>query len=108
MSIARAQKIKLFLFDVDGVATDGKIWVFPIPNGSADGDTQTAIEPKGFHAHDGIGVSLAKLAGLKMGSSPSVFRRRWPSARVLCILTTFCRAFPTSARRLNKSLPKRG
>lgn len=28
---ARARKIKLILFDVDGVLTDGKIWVFPVP-----------------------------------------------------------------------------
>jgi 3-deoxy-D-manno-octulosonate 8-phosphate phosphatase (KDO 8-P phosphatase) len=28
---ARARKIKLILFDVDGVLTDGKIWIFPAP-----------------------------------------------------------------------------
>ena len=30
---ARARKIKLILFDVDGVLTDGKIWIFPAPGG---------------------------------------------------------------------------
>jgi len=29
MSKPRAKKIKLILFDVDGVLTDGKIWIFP-------------------------------------------------------------------------------
>src|SRR6267143_1111890 len=34
MSKARAKKIKLILFDVDGVLTDGKIWIFPAPAGA--------------------------------------------------------------------------
>jgi 3-deoxy-D-manno-octulosonate 8-phosphate phosphatase (KDO 8-P phosphatase) len=59
MSKARAKKIKLLLLDVDGVMTDGKI--FLLPNG---GET---IEAKGFHAHDGTGFSLARLGGLKTG-----------------------------------------
>ena len=82
----RARKIKLVLFDVDGVLTDGTIWVVPIsapPARSAadpgtgpaakvsDGgfglQSQTMGEAKGFAAHDGIGVSLAKVAGLKIG-----------------------------------------
>src|SRR5260370_29772694 len=33
MSKKRAKKIKLLLFDVDGVLTDGKIWLFPAPAG---------------------------------------------------------------------------
>lgn len=88
---ARAKKIRLILFDVDGVLTDGKIWIFPAPPGvegrTADGTDQTLtdrsaqhagqggfgfqsatlIEAKGFHAHDGTGISLAKLGGLKTG-----------------------------------------
>lgn len=83
MSKARAIKIKLFLFDVDGVMTDGKIWIFPAPAGvpqstlekaSAHGGqggfglvSQSLIEAKGFHAHDGTGISLLKLAGIKTG-----------------------------------------
>jgi FMN phosphatase YigB (HAD superfamily) len=34
MSKARARRIKLILFDVDGVLTDGKIWIFPAPTGA--------------------------------------------------------------------------
>lgn len=80
---ARARKIKLLLFDVDGVLTDGKIFVFPAPvgvqpttqqqaaqHGGQGGfglASQTMIEAKGFHAHDGTSISLARLAGIKTG-----------------------------------------
>jgi len=80
---ARAKKIKLLLFDVDGVLTDGKIFVFPAPagieqptqehaakHGGQGGfglHSQTMIEAKGFHAHDGTAISLAHLAGIKTG-----------------------------------------
>jgi 3-deoxy-D-manno-octulosonate 8-phosphate phosphatase (KDO 8-P phosphatase) len=80
---ARAKKIKLLLFDVDGVLTDGKLFIFPAPAGSQPSTpsqaTQRApqggfgvqsasmIEAKGFHAHDGIGISLARLGGIKTG-----------------------------------------
>src|SRR2546425_2025281 len=79
----RAKKIKLLLFDVDGVLTDGKIFVFPAPAGASQtvldhaaqhGEvggfglhSQTLIEAKGFHAHDGASISLARLAGIKTG-----------------------------------------
>jgi 3-deoxy-D-manno-octulosonate 8-phosphate phosphatase (KDO 8-P phosphatase) len=71
---ARAEKIKLLLFDVDGVLTDGKL--FFLPN-SADSQpnsmqqkaqsTSSMIEFKGFHAHDGASISLARLGGIKTG-----------------------------------------
>jgi 3-deoxy-D-manno-octulosonate 8-phosphate phosphatase (KDO 8-P phosphatase) len=85
---ARARKIKLILFDVDGVLTDGKIWIFPAPSGGREsGVRQTVLEPpaqhggqggfglhstslieaKGFHAHDGTAIMLARLAGIKTG-----------------------------------------
>ena len=90
MSKLRARKIKLILFDVDGVLTDGKIWIFPAPgnselHASKTGNTlfphsvqhagqsgfgfqdATLIEAKGFHAHDGTAISLARLAGIKTG-----------------------------------------
>jgi len=60
---ARARKIKLLLFDVDGVLTDGKLFFPALP-----GDQETgSIEVKGFHAHDGVGISLARVAGLRTG-----------------------------------------
>jgi 3-deoxy-D-manno-octulosonate 8-phosphate phosphatase (KDO 8-P phosphatase) len=71
---ARARKIKLILFDVDGVLTDGKIWIFPAPAGSqAAGSgasglrSSSLIEAKGFHAHDGTAIMLARMAGIKSG-----------------------------------------
>ncbi len=60
---ARARKIKLLLFDVDGVLTDGKLFFLPAPAGSQKGQ----IEFKGFHAHDGASISLARLGGIKTG-----------------------------------------
>src|SRR5690242_1149770 len=80
---ARARKIKLLLFDVDGVLTDGKLFIFPAPassqqtileqsakHGGEGGfgfHSQSLIEAKGFHAHDGTSISLARLAGIKTG-----------------------------------------
>src|SRR6202163_4848679 len=82
---ARARKIKLIIFDVDGVLTDGKIWIFPAPGGSSAGANSSVleksaqhggqggfglhstslIEAKGFHAHDGTAILLARFAGIK-------------------------------------------
>jgi 3-deoxy-D-manno-octulosonate 8-phosphate phosphatase (KDO 8-P phosphatase) len=83
MSLDRAKRIKIVLFDVDGVLTDGTIWFFPAsspgPRGTdahreQKGDapgfgiaSQNMIEAKGFNAHDGTAVSLARLGGLKTG-----------------------------------------
>ncbi|HZQ70389.1 MAG TPA: HAD hydrolase family protein [Terriglobales bacterium] len=83
MSRKRAKKIKLLLFDVDGVLTDGKLFIFPAPAGAQQTTqehaakhggkggfgllSQTMIEAKGFHAHDGTSISLARLAGIKTG-----------------------------------------
>ena len=69
---ARARKIKLLLFDVDGVLTDGKLFFVPQdaqpPSNRASTTTaQGQIEVKGFHAHDGVANSLARIAGLKTG-----------------------------------------
>jgi 3-deoxy-D-manno-octulosonate 8-phosphate phosphatase (KDO 8-P phosphatase) len=63
----RARKIKVILFDVDGVFTDGGIWVIPVPV-TVDGTVTTkAVEAKGYNAHDGTAISLAKIGGLKCG-----------------------------------------
>ncbi len=56
----RARRIKVLLFDVDGVLTDGGITVMPGPDGKA-------VEVKTFSAHDGMGIALAHTAGLKVG-----------------------------------------
>jgi 3-deoxy-D-manno-octulosonate 8-phosphate phosphatase (KDO 8-P phosphatase) len=83
MSKERAEKIKLILFDVDGVMTDGTIFLFPAPanaprstadhvasradDGGYSIHSETIVEAKGFNAHDGAGISLARLGGLKTG-----------------------------------------
>jgi 3-deoxy-D-manno-octulosonate 8-phosphate phosphatase (KDO 8-P phosphatase) len=68
MSKLRAKKIKLFLFDVDGVLTDGKLYFIPASAALPSSHTTSQnIEVKGFHAHDGAGISLIRLAGIKTG-----------------------------------------
>ena len=52
----RIRKIKMLLLDVDGVMTDGGIFLGP-----------DSIELKRFHVQDGVGIALAKAAGLLVG-----------------------------------------
>lgn len=61
---ARARRIKVLVFDVDGVLTDGKLFFLPTtgPDGKPSG-----LEFKGFTAHDGLGITLARLGGLRVG-----------------------------------------
>ncbi len=58
--VVRARKIRLLLMDVDGVLTDGQIYLMSLPDGSA-------TEMKVFSAYDGAGLKLARLAGLRTG-----------------------------------------
>jgi 3-deoxy-D-manno-octulosonate 8-phosphate phosphatase (KDO 8-P phosphatase) len=51
--LARARAVRLMVFDVDGVMTDGALWYGP--RGEA---------LKRFHAHDGHGVKLLAAAGV--------------------------------------------
>jgi 3-deoxy-D-manno-octulosonate 8-phosphate phosphatase (KDO 8-P phosphatase) len=59
----RARNIKVLIFDVDGVLTDGQIWVLP----ESSATDAKGLEAKGFSAHDGLGITLARLAGLRVG-----------------------------------------
>src|SRR5271165_4544586 len=79
----RARRIKVILFDVDGVLTDGTIWLVPAPNTASGAladhlaskqdqagfgvHSTTMVEAKGYSAHDGTAISLARLGGLKCG-----------------------------------------
>jgi 3-deoxy-D-manno-octulosonate 8-phosphate phosphatase (KDO 8-P phosphatase) len=71
--VSRARKIKLLLFDVDGVLTDGKLYFVPedsspaADSSSLQRTAHSQIEVKGFHAHDGVASSLSRIAGLKTG-----------------------------------------
>jgi 3-deoxy-D-manno-octulosonate 8-phosphate phosphatase (KDO 8-P phosphatase) len=53
-ALARARRVRMVIFDVDGVLTDGRLWYGP-----------GGEELKAFHAFDGHGVKLLQLAGLK-------------------------------------------
>jgi 3-deoxy-D-manno-octulosonate 8-phosphate phosphatase (KDO 8-P phosphatase) len=77
--LARAQKIKLFLMDVDGTLTDGGVCL--ISSTVSEGNEQVAVsEMKVFDAHDGQGLSLAHTMGIQTGfitgrRSPAVAKR---------------------------------
>src|SRR6185503_620818 len=53
-ALARARRVRLVVFDVDGVLTDGRLWYGP-----------GGEELKAFHAFDGHGVKLLLMGGLK-------------------------------------------
>src|SRR5579863_6710055 len=57
---ARAKKIRVLVMDVDGVLTDGRVWLLSRRDG-------TASEIKGFSAYDGAGLKVARAAGLRTG-----------------------------------------
>jgi 3-deoxy-D-manno-octulosonate 8-phosphate phosphatase (KDO 8-P phosphatase) len=63
----RARKIKIILFDVDGVLTDGGIWLIPVPVSESGKTISKMVEAKGYNAHDGTAISLARLGGMKCG-----------------------------------------
>jgi 3-deoxy-D-manno-octulosonate 8-phosphate phosphatase (KDO 8-P phosphatase) len=52
---SRLARVKLFLCDVDGVLTDGTVWM-----GSGE-------ETKRFNIRDGLGLKLLKRQGIKVG-----------------------------------------
>jgi 3-deoxy-D-manno-octulosonate 8-phosphate phosphatase (KDO 8-P phosphatase) len=71
--LARASKIKLLLMDCDGVLTDGRIYLIPLPNGEL-------AETKTFDSQDGIALQWAHTVGIHTGiisgrTSPAVEAR---------------------------------
>lgn len=55
-----AAKIKVLLMDVDGVMTDGKLYLFPDRDGNV-------VETKGFDAQDGIALQWARWHNIRTG-----------------------------------------
>jgi 3-deoxy-D-manno-octulosonate 8-phosphate phosphatase (KDO 8-P phosphatase) len=53
--VARAAKIKLVAFDVDGTLTDGRLWM-----------TEDGREIKAFHVHDGLGIKRLRERGIEI------------------------------------------
>ncbi|MEO8160545.1 MAG: HAD hydrolase family protein [Arenimonas sp.] len=64
---ARAARVRLAAFDVDGTLTDGRLWF--------DGDGR---ESKAYHIHDGLGLKLLQDHGIAVAF---VTARESPSAR---------------------------
>lgn len=67
--LARARRIRLVVFDVDGVLTDGRLYFSP-----------EGPEMKVFHARDGLGIKLLARHGIAVAvisgrESPMVARR---------------------------------
>src|ERR1700742_2014919 len=58
--LRRAKRVRLFLMDVDGVLTDGKLFYLPGPDGKI-------AETKGFNAQDGIALQWLKWHGIQTG-----------------------------------------
>jgi len=55
-AVARAKGVRLLLMDVDGVMTDGTIFL-----------DDNGVETKGFNIMDGLGISLLRQAGIALG-----------------------------------------
>ncbi len=54
--VERAKKVKFLVLDIDGVCTNGQLYINP------RGETT-----KTFHVHDGIGIKTAFMAGIGVG-----------------------------------------
>lgn len=67
--LKKAAKIKLLIFDIDGVLTDGRIYL---------SEHQEIF--KAFHVHDGVGIKMVQDAGIKTaiitGSQSPIVRLR--------------------------------
>lgn len=71
--LRRAKPVRVLLVDVDGTMTNGDVCLQGFPDGSV-------VEMKIFNAHDGAGLKLASLMGLRTGlitgrDSPATTRR---------------------------------
>lgn len=69
----RARNVRVLLMDVDGTMTPGVVCLQGFPDGSV-------VEMKVFNAHDGAGIKLAGIMGIRTGvitgrDSPAVTRR---------------------------------
>lgn len=54
--LARAARIRLAVFDVDGTLTDGRLWY-----------SESGHETKVFHVHDGLGLKRLQAHGVQVG-----------------------------------------
>ena len=54
-----ARRVKLVLFDVDGVLTDAAVWLGELPGGKT-------VELKRFDIQDGLGLKMLRWSGLEV------------------------------------------
>src|ERR1700733_6691863 len=71
--LRRAKPVRVLLMDVDGTMTPGYVCLQTFPDNSV-------AEMKMFHAHDGAGIKLASIMGIRTGlitgrDSPANARR---------------------------------
>jgi len=59
-ALRRAKNIKVLLVDVDGTLTNGEVCLQAFPDGSV-------ADMKVFNAHDGAGLKLASIMGMRTG-----------------------------------------
>jgi len=59
--LLRAQDVRVAFFDIDGVLTDGGLYVAELPAGDPRGAAETL---KRFHTLDGLGIKLLQRAGI--------------------------------------------
>lgn len=104
LDAARATRVKLVGFDVDGVLTDGGVYL----GATRDGDKSLPFELKRYDIQDGLGMAMLRESGLKVviitgRVSESVAQRarelrvdaciQDPEARKLPALTKLCEEF---------------
>ncbi|MEI0531238.1 HAD hydrolase family protein [Brachyspira pilosicoli] len=75
LNLKKLKKIKLFVFDVDGVMTDGKL-IFD----------DNGIETKFFNTLDGMGIVMALKSGIKIaiitGSKAACVKKRFDKFKI--------------------------
>jgi len=76
MADERAKKIKLMLFDVDGVMTDGTIFLFPAPGGGTGRDTHEHREKMADKGGFGIASQGSSRPRVSTRTTAPVFRWR--------------------------------
>jgi 3-deoxy-D-manno-octulosonate 8-phosphate phosphatase (KDO 8-P phosphatase) len=103
-ALERAKRVRLMLFDVDGVLTDGRLWYGP--SGEA---------LKAFHVLDGHGIKMLTQSGVAVAllsgrSSPAVAQRaaELGIAHVLQGIDDKLAAFGPLAARLGLSVEQAG
>jgi 3-deoxy-D-manno-octulosonate 8-phosphate phosphatase (KDO 8-P phosphatase) len=90
-ALERARRVKLVVFDVDGVLTDGRLWY------GANGEAL-----KAFHAFDGHGVKMLQQAGLE---TAILSGRDMPAVLERCGLACAPREAPQAVRSVAHCIP---